>query len=338
MIKRLSLEQKSEIRLLKRLGRKEKEIAETYCVALSTIYRLLIKIDKTGSLERKQGFGRKSSLDIKDIQFILGEIKSDPKIGSSKLTAKLLKNNNTSVSSSTIRRCLIKMGYKGRIACRKPLLSKKNIKSRMEWAQTKYNWSDEQWKKVIWSDETKINLFGSDGRQYVRRKDGTRFDLKNLTPTVKHGGGSIMLWGCFSYSGVGELYLIEGKMDRFVYTRILHTALRKSIKDFGIEDFIFQQDNDPKHTSGHVKAYFDKNDIFVMDWPSQSPDMNPIENLWYVLKCNVAKRNPKNKTELVEFCKEEWGKIDPEFIKKLVLSMNKRCREVLDAKGRHTSY
>ncbi|KAG0431255.1 Transposable element Tc1 transposase [Dictyocoela muelleri] len=92
---------------------------------------------------------------------------------------------------------------------------KKNIKARFEMAQNKYNWSYEEWKNVVWSDETKINLFGSDGRQYVCRKDGTRFNLKNLRPTVKHRC-IIMLWGCFTYSDVGELYLIDGIMDKFV--------------------------------------------------------------------------------------------------------------------------
>ncbi|KAG0442380.1 Transposable element Tc1 transposase [Dictyocoela muelleri] len=142
------------------------------------------------------------------------------------------------------------------------------------------------------------------GEQYVRRKDGTRFNLKNLRPTVKHGGISIMLWGCFTYSGVGELYLIDIIMDKFVYTRILNTALKKSINDLRLDNFIFQQDNDPKHTSDHVKKYLTNNKIVTLDWPSQSPDLNPIENLWCFLKRNVAKRNPKNKRNLVEICRE----------------------------------
>lgn len=338
MVRKLSMEEKSEIKALLDIGIKQSFIAEKYKTSASTVSRLKLKISETGTVNRKIGSGRKSSLDKWDMIFLENTVRLNPKLGSRKIALILEKQRSKTVSSSTVRRCLTNMGYKGRISCKNPFLSKKNTISRLSWAREKYNWTNEDWKKVIWSDETKINLFGSDGKHYVRRKDGSRLQLKNLTPTVKYGGGSIMLWACFNYHGVGELYIIEGKMDRFMYTRILNTSLKKSLRDLGLQEFIFQQDNDPKHTSKHVTEYFNTKNVNVMDWPSQSPDLNPIENLWHVLKINVSKKNPKNIKHLVEVCKEEWKKLDPNMIKKLVLSMNKRCREVLDAKGGHTSY
>ena len=97
--------------------------------------------------------------------------------------------------------------------------------------------------KILWSDETKIELFGLNAKRHVWRKPGT-------IPTVKHGGGSIMLWGCFSAAGTGRLVRIEGKMNGAKYREILDENLLQSAQDLRLgRRFTFQQDNDPKHTA-----------------------------------------------------------------------------------------
>ena len=75
-----------------------------------------------------------------------------------------------------------------------------------------------------------------------------------------------------------------------------------------------------------------------MDWPAQSPDLNPIENLCDIVKKNVPKWVPKNKIELAAYTVQEWNKIDVNVCKTLIQSMHKRCREVIKAKGGHISY
>ena len=114
--------------------------------------------------------------------------------------------------------------------------------------------------KILWSDKTKIELFGLNAKRHIWRKPGT-------IPTVKHGGGSIMLWACFSAAGTGKLVRIEGKMNGAKYREFIHEILLQSAQDLSLgRRFTFQQDN-AEVASGQISD---------LEWPSQSPDLNPI--------------------------------------------------------------
>ncbi len=193
--------------------------------------------------------------------------------------------------------------------------------------------------KILWSDETKIELFGLNSKRYVWRKPGTAHHLSNTVPTVKHGSGSIMLWGVFQLQGQDDWLQSRERWMPAKYRDILDGNLLQSAQDLRLgRRFTFQQDNDPKHTAKITKEWLHNNSVTVLEWPSQSPDLNPIEHLWRDLKIAVHQRLPSNLTELERICKEEWQRIPKSRCEKLVASFPKRLMAVLNQKGASTKY
>ena len=243
------------------------------------------------------------------------------------------------VHRSTIQRTLHQEKLFGRLMRKKPFLSVRHKKSRMRYAKAHLDKPEAFWKKILWSDETKMELFGQNKRRYAWRKKHTEFHEKNLLPTVKYGGGSIMLWGCVASTGTGNLVKVEGHMNSSQYQQILDKNVQESVTKLKLRrGWIFQQDNDPKHCSKSTKEFMQKHKYNLLEWPSQSPDLNIIENVWIDLKQAVYARKPRNLTELEAFCLEEWAKVPPARLQGLVSGYRRRLQAVLAAKGGSIKY
>ncbi|KAK3565266.1 hypothetical protein QTP86_004271 [Hemibagrus guttatus] len=132
---------------------------------------------------------------------------------------------------TTISAGLHQSGLYGRVTRRKPLHSKRHMTAHLEFAKSHLKDYQTMRNKILSSNETKIELFDLNGKRHVWRKPGTAHHLANTIPTVKHGGGSIMLWGCFSAVGTGRLVRMKGKMNAVMYRDILDENLLQSALD-----------------------------------------------------------------------------------------------------------
>ena len=258
------------------------------------------------------------------------------------LTKTLNTEADQEISERTVRRILCDGGLAAKEKEKKPCLSKKNIKERLDFARRHRDWTTADWKRVIWSDETKINRFCSDGRSWCWVRDGEARTERHVKQTIKHGGGSLMIWGCMTATGPGFMCKINGRMDQHVYLAILQGELISTIEWYEIDPnrAIFQHDNDPKHKARSVQNWLSDQPFQVLEWPAQSPDLNPIEHLWAILKRRLSQYDapPRGMVQLWERIEEEWEKIDSDICKRLIESMPARVEAVLKAKGAWTDY
>jgi transposase len=246
------------------------------------------------------------------------------------------------VSAETVRRALKEAGMKPITKKKKPRLLPRHKAQRLHFAEQYRNWTVADWSRVIWSDETKINRWGSDGRVWCWKKPGSQLQDQHVQGTIKHGGGSLMMWGCMTTKGVGFACRIIGRMTGQSYVNILGNEFLPTLDYFRWrkEDIIFQQDNDPKHKSKVAQEWFEDNEVEVLQWPAQSPDLNPIEHLWQHLKRRLSSYElvPNGVEELWQRVRTEWDQIPPEVCQNLIHSMPDRVAAVLKAKGGYTNY
>ncbi len=164
---------------------------------------------------------------------------------------------------------------------------------------------------------------------------------ENLVCLRRRSNVSVMVWGCVTIHGVGELVLVDGTVTHQVYIDILDQNLLESVENtFGDRRtaFVFQQDNAPVHKARNVERWLERQEIQTIQWPAQSPDMNLIKYLWDDIKKTVMNDRPQNRAKLIRSIFRSWGAITPATVRALYESMPRRMGAVIRARGYPTKY
>ncbi|KAG2466651.1 TCB1 transposase, partial [Polypterus senegalus] len=336
--KELSVNLRDRIVSRHKSGEGYRNISAALKVPMSTVASIIRKWKKFKTTRTLPRAGRPSKLSDLGRRALVREVTKNLTTTLSELQRSSGERGEPS-RRTTISAAIHQSGLYGRVDRRKPLLSKRHMAARLEFAKRHLKDTQTMRNKILWSDETKIELFGVNARNHVWGNPGTAHHQANTIPTVKHGGGSIMLWGCVSSAGTGRLVRVKGKMTAEMYRHILDENLLQSAPDLRLgQQFFFQQDNDPKHTAKISKEWLQDNSVNVLEWPSHSPDLNLFEHLWRDLKMAVHRCFPSYLMELERCCKEEWAKLAKDRCARLVASCSKRLETVIAAKGASTKY
>jgi hypothetical protein len=225
-----------------------------------------------------------------------------------------------------------------RSAAQKPLLKASMVKKRLAFCRKYKHWTEADWEKVMYSDESTFRCIRS-VKSKVRRPSGSnRFDPRYTSVTVKHPD-SVMIWGCFSASGRGGMYPLPKNvtMNGERYQQVLQEHLLFWMNNFQCTHFL--QDGAPCHASKRIKAFLSEQPFEIIDWPGNSPDLNPIENLWSYMKNKLKHKDISSGPKLIKEIKTLWTTgIPQDLCQKLSRSMPSRIQAVLAAKGYATKY
>jgi len=254
-----------------------------------------------------------------------------------------LNPNTPCPSVSTINKFLNLNGLKVIKLLKKPLISLKNIGKRVEFAKEGLGNLAVLKSQTIWSDETTVRKCPKDKQILYRCHSSIEKEDLPVAQQIQAGGFSIMFWGCFSLYGTGPLVALEGSQNQHTYKDLLEKHLLPEIEAArGLHDvnMTFMQDNAPCHKTDKVMSFLRSKGIPVMNWPPSSPDLNPIENLWAIIKHRRQKLYgfPKTRKDLIEQIFTVWEDVDDELCRRLAESIENRLKECLRLKGKATKY
>ena len=293
-----------------------------------------------GRICKRKGVGRPKKLTPRDVRTIVIAAKLKPFATHEEMLISV-QNRIPPITVRTFLNYLKREGLRSPKAKSKPFVNAYQRLCRLHWARELLLKPSHFWTKVVYSDETRIMLYCNDGRVRVTCRKGEEYHPKHVNPTIKHGL-SLTLWACISYNGVGRLRILgqNEKMNAQWYIRVLQEEVLPSLLQLypGRMPF-FQDDGAPCHRATTVVRRRTELRIKHLPWVGQSPDVNPIENLWSFLKHRVRKRHPKTRTELIQVVSEVWNnEISLSLVRKLCFSVPRRLRQVVVKRGFQTKY
>ena len=325
------------------MGVSRRQIAIKVKRSPTTISTIIKRWEEGHCYKRKKGSGRKKKLSAIAERYLLREILKNRRA----TLPQIVNMVPEKVSVSTIKRTLHSAGFRSRVAKVKPYLSQKHLAGRLAFAKKHENWTLNDWKKVLWTDEVSFEKGKNTRRIRVWRRILEEYLPQCLVPSFKSNRSSVMIWGGIMYGKKTEMTFFEKYGPNERRMRTTGADYVKLVYDGPLKKFIgrkrsivLMEDGAPIHRCNVSKAWLAKKKIKTLDWPANSPDLNPIENLWRAMKIRVQERTLPHMT-LDEFrivIKDVWNEFGAADFDKYIETMPERIQAVLKAKGGSTKW
>ncbi len=313
----------------------QRKIGRDLDISPSTVHNIIKRFKESGGISVRKGQGRKPKLNNRDLRSLRRHCIKNRPSSISDITTWAQDYFGKPLSSTTICSYIHKCQLKLYCAKRKPYVNSVQKHRRLLWARRHLGWTITQWKRVLWSDESVFQVFfGRNGCRVLRTKEEK--DHPDCYQQQVQKPGSVMVWGCVSALGKGNLHFCDGTINAEKYIEILeHNMLPSRRHLFQGRPCIFQQDNAKPHSAHITKSWLRRKRVRVLDWPACSPDLSPIENVWRILKRKMRQRRPRTVAHLKTCLQEEWDKITPETLHHLVSSVPKRLFKCCEKEWQH---
>ena len=321
-------------------GVPQRQVAATFGVSEGMISKLKAKFRETGDVKDRPRSGRPRKTTAEEDRFITRASLRNRRLSATDLQARYARRYGRRVSDQLIRNRLHAANLRARKPAKKPKMTALHRLARLRFCRQHRQWNLNQWRNVMFSDESRFCLRSLDGRVKVWRRRGERFADCCINRVTAFGGGSVMVWGGISMTGKTRLVVIVGNLNAMNYRDdILEPVAVPFLNNIG-PNAILQDDNARPHRARIINDYLQDEGIERMQWPAVSPDLNPIEHLWDQLGRAVRARVTEATTlaDLRRFLVEEWDAIPQVRITRLVSSMRRRCQAVAAAYGGSTHY
>ena len=295
---------------------------------------------------RKQGLPMKTQKKVNapDIKcftvFVYSSLSNYPASGQRRPWSDWSGTHNRQISPKTVWSRLRKIGLRARRPyVGLPLTQARRLR-RMAWltAHVPRLFPMRQWRRVLFTDESRFTLYRADGRRRVYRRRGERFADACVVERDRFGGGSVMVWGGIAHGIKSQLIIVAGNMTAVRYRdEILRPVAVPLVQQ---RNLILQQDNARPHVARVCQDFLANNNIAPLAWPPYSPDLTPIEHMWDELDRRVRKRRnpPATLAQLRNALIDEWNNIPMRTVNALVNSIQRRIRAATAARGGHTRY
>ena len=321
-------------------GLSYREIARHLWCSHQTIMKLVQRHEQTGSVSDRPRPGREKVTSRRiDRDIILAHLRN--RFRTATKTARETPGlRNDRIGASTVRRRLKQVGLRAHRAYRGNVLTPERRQNRVNWCTLYQRWRRQQWNGVLFTDESRFCFDMVDGRKRVWRRRCERYADCCVRQAMRWGGGSVMAWGGISWRHRTPLVVLEGTLTAQRYVdNVLRPVVVPFLRNYADVN-VLQQDNARPHSARITQHFLQQNHVNTIPWPAYSPDLNPIEHFWDQLGRKVydGRRHIGNRRQLVQALQEEWEAIPQYRIQRLIRSMQRRCRAVLNARGAHTRY